>query len=46
MQIFELKTKNGRTFRVAVENKNQKARLDQVVRDNKKKGYRYDLGGL
>ncbi len=39
MFIYELETKNGRTFRISIENKNQLKRLHQVIHDNKKKGY-------
>ena len=39
MQVFELSTKNGRVFRVAVSNENQQKRLNKVIRENKEKGY-------
>jgi len=39
MQIYELETKNGRIFRVAVENKSQEKRLDKIVAKNKDKSY-------
>jgi len=34
MQIWELKTKNGRVFRVAIENARQEKRLKKVIADN------------
>ena len=39
MNIWELETKNGRIFRVAVVNESQVKRMQKVIRDNKKKGY-------
>lgn len=39
MYIYELETKNGRTFRVAIENKSQKNRLLRKIYENKKKSY-------
>lgn len=39
MQIWELETKNGRVFRVAVANKSQEKRLLKVVHNNKSKSY-------
>lgn len=39
MMIYELETKNGRTFRVAVANKSQEKRLMKVIGDNKSKSY-------
>ncbi|MBW6487506.1 hypothetical protein [Sulfurimonas sp.] len=39
MQIYELETKNGRVFSVAVANKSQQARLTKVIHDNKSKSY-------
>jgi len=39
MKIYEVKTKNGRTFRVAIENKNQEKRFLKKVKENKKKSY-------
>jgi hypothetical protein len=39
MNIFELETKNGRVFRVAIENKSQLNRLRKVIADNKNKSY-------
>jgi len=37
MKIFELETKNGRLFRVAVSNESQKARLFKKIAENKGK---------
>ena len=37
MQIWELKTKNGRVFRVAIENASQEKRLKKVIADNNSK---------
>jgi len=38
--IIEVTTKNGRVFRVALENQNQVNRFNQIVSDNKNKnGY-------
>lgn len=39
MKVYELKTKNGRAFRVAVNNDNQEKRLLRIVFDNKNKSY-------
>ena len=40
MQILELKTKNGRTFRVAIENANQEKRLNNILdKHNNQKPY-------
>lgn len=39
MQIYELETKNGSIFRVAIENYSQKNRLLKKVYENKKKSY-------
>ena len=39
MTIIELETKNGRVYRVAINNANQKTRLNRVIEANKKKGY-------
>lgn len=39
MQIFELETKNGRIFRVAIVNKSQKQKLFKAIADNKNKSY-------
>jgi len=39
MNIVELETKNGRVFRVAVDNANQMRRLQKVLRDNKEKSH-------
>ena len=35
MNITELKTKDGRTFRVATENKSQVQRLNTIINNNK-----------
>ena len=35
MEIYELETKNGRTFRVAIANNSQMKRLNKVISDNK-----------
>ena len=37
MKIWELKTKNGRVFRVCIENANQEKRLHKVIADNENK---------
>lgn len=37
MKIWELETKNGRKIKVAVENKNQEARLRKKIYENKSK---------
>ncbi len=40
MKIYELKTINGRVFRVVItDSKSQRDRLDKIVRDNKSKDY-------
>jgi len=39
MKIFELETKNGRIFRVAIDNKNQEKRFLKKVAENKNKSY-------
>ncbi|MEA3386900.1 MAG: hypothetical protein U9Q66_00455 [Patescibacteria group bacterium] len=39
MKIYELETKNGRVFRVAVANNNQESRLHKVIASNKNKSY-------
>lgn len=39
MKIYEVTTKNGRTFRVAIVNKNQEQRFLKKVEENKKKSY-------
>jgi len=39
MDIYELETKNGRIFRVAIENRSQKDRLNKVIAKNKSKPY-------
>lgn len=39
MKIYELETKNGRVFRVAVANKSQEKRLLRAVQNNKTKSY-------
>lgn len=39
MKIWELETKNGRVFKVAIENTNQEERLRKVIADNDKKAY-------
>lgn len=39
MKIYELETKNGRVFRVAIQNPGQEKRLFKVIGDNKKKDY-------
>lgn len=35
MNITELKTKDGRTFRVTTENKSQVQRLNKIISENK-----------
>ncbi len=37
MQVYELETKNGRIFRVAVENKSQTDRMFRKINENKGK---------
>jgi len=39
MKIYELETKNGRVFRVAIENDNQQKRLSKIISENEKKSY-------
>jgi len=39
MQIVRLETKNGRVFKIAINNENQKKRLQKVINDNKNKSY-------
>ena len=39
MQVYEIETKNGRIFRIAVDNRSQEKRLFKVIADNKKKSY-------
>lgn len=40
MQILELVTKNGRVFRVAIENANQEKRLNEIIEEhNNQKPY-------
>ncbi len=39
MYIYELETKNGRIFKVGIENNNQLKRLHQVIHENKAKKY-------
>jgi hypothetical protein len=40
MQVYELETKNGRIFRVAItDSKSQENRLIKVIAENKKKNY-------
>ncbi len=39
MKIYELETKNGRIFRVAINNDNQEKRLLKTVKNNKSKNY-------
>ncbi len=39
IKIYELETRNGRVFRVVVENPGQEKRLSKVVEDNKSKTY-------
>ena len=39
MEIWEITTKNGRTFRVAIMSKNQKKKLLKIIAENKKKSY-------
>jgi len=38
MRLFELKTKNGRIYKVMVENNNQYERLLKLIQQNKEKG--------
>ena len=38
-KIYELETKNGRIYKVAINNDNQEKRLKKVIADNKKKSY-------
>lgn len=37
MQIWEVETKNGRVFSVAINNANQEKRLKKVIADNNSK---------
>jgi len=39
MKIYELETKNGRVFCVAIANKNQENRLLKAIECNKSKNY-------
>ena len=39
MKIYEVETKNGRTFRVVIDNENQKQRFFKKIEENKKKSY-------
>lgn len=39
MKIWELETKNGRVFRVAIENANQEKRLQKCITENSNKTY-------
>lgn len=39
MQVWELETKNGRVFRVAIENTSQEKRLKKVIAENSSKTY-------
>ena len=39
MKIYELETKNGCIFRVAIYNENQKLRLLRKIEENKSKSY-------
>ena len=39
IKIYELETRNGRVFRVVVENPGQEKRLFKVIGENKKKSY-------
>jgi len=39
MQIWELKTQNGRVFKVNIENTNQEKRLRKVIASNSNKSY-------
>lgn len=39
MKIWELETKNGRIFRVGIQNDNQQKRLQKKIDENKSKDY-------
>ena len=39
IKIYELETKNGRTYRVAITNKNQEKRLHKIIKDSEKNKY-------
>jgi hypothetical protein len=39
MKIWELETKNGRIFRVAIQNMNQQKRLMKKIKENESKSY-------
>lgn len=39
MKIWELETKNGRIFRVAIQNENQQKRLMKKIKENESKSY-------
>ncbi len=39
MEIYELETKNGRIFRVAIANESQRRRIYKKVAENKNKTY-------
>lgn len=41
MQVFKVETKNGRVFKVAIENSSQEKRLLKVINDNKGKDYEH-----
>lgn len=38
-KIYELETKNGRVFRVAINNKSQENKLMKIIDENKNKTY-------
>lgn len=39
MKIWELETRNGRIFRVAIQNMNQQKRLMKKIKENESKSY-------
>ena len=39
MKIYELETKNGRVYKVAIANKNQELKFRKTLRENEKKSY-------
>lgn len=41
MQVFKVETKNGRVFKVAIENSSQEKRFLKVINDNKGKNYEH-----
>ncbi|MGE4510480.1 MAG: hypothetical protein AB7D43_05200 [Sulfurimonadaceae bacterium] len=41
MQVFKVETKNGRVFKVAIENSSQEKRFLKVINNNKGKSYEH-----